>query len=99
MEGTICPRNHKKFVFDVRGIDYEYVEYEGESHGFRMKKDKVDSLTRERIHLLSESSARSTPLNHKAFSLVNGIDSIERFSSFFSLYVVSCVLTRIAVSS
>ncbi|NAS89014.1 hypothetical protein C4E24_04680 [ANME-1 cluster archaeon AG-394-G21] len=30
-----------------RGIRYEYVEYEGESHGFRIKKNNVDSLTRE----------------------------------------------------
>jgi dipeptidyl aminopeptidase/acylaminoacyl peptidase len=30
-----------------RGIEYEYVEYEGESHGFRMKKNRVDSLIRE----------------------------------------------------
>jgi dipeptidyl aminopeptidase/acylaminoacyl peptidase len=30
-----------------RGIEYEYVEYEGESHGFRTKKNNVDSLNRE----------------------------------------------------
>jgi dipeptidyl aminopeptidase/acylaminoacyl peptidase len=30
-----------------RGIMYEYVEYEGESHGFRIKKNNVDSLSRE----------------------------------------------------
>ena len=30
-----------------RGIRYEYVEYEGESHGFRIKKNNVDSLERE----------------------------------------------------
>ncbi len=29
------------------GIMYEYVEYEGESHGFRIKKNNVDSLSRE----------------------------------------------------
>jgi dipeptidyl aminopeptidase/acylaminoacyl peptidase len=30
-----------------RGIEYEYVEYEGESHGFRTKNNNVDSLNRE----------------------------------------------------
>ena len=30
-----------------RGIRYEYVEYEGETHGFRIKKNNVDSLERE----------------------------------------------------
>ena len=30
-----------------RGIKYEYIEYEGEAHGFRIKKNKVDSLSRE----------------------------------------------------
>jgi len=30
-----------------RGIKYEYVEYEGEAHGFRSKESNVDSLKRE----------------------------------------------------
>lgn len=30
-----------------RGIEYEYDEYEGESHGFRTKNNNVDSLNRE----------------------------------------------------
>ena len=30
-----------------RGIEYEYVEYDGESHGFRTKNNNVDSLNRE----------------------------------------------------
>ena len=30
-----------------RGIPYEYVEYKGESHGFRTKKNNVDSLSKE----------------------------------------------------
>lgn len=30
-----------------KGIRYEYVEYEGEAHGFRIKKNNVDSLERE----------------------------------------------------
>ncbi|RCV63937.1 Dipeptidyl aminopeptidase/acylaminoacyl peptidase [Methanophagales archaeon] len=32
---------------EERGIRYEYVEYEGESHGFRIRKNNVDSLSRE----------------------------------------------------
>jgi dipeptidyl aminopeptidase/acylaminoacyl peptidase len=34
-------------TLEKRGIRYEYVEYEGESHGFRIKKNNVDSLRRE----------------------------------------------------
>jgi dipeptidyl aminopeptidase/acylaminoacyl peptidase len=34
-------------TLEERGIRYEYVEYEGESHGFRIKKNNVDSLRRE----------------------------------------------------
>jgi len=30
-----------------RGIKYEYIEYEGEAHGFRIRNNKVDSLSRE----------------------------------------------------
>ncbi|MFZ2072051.1 MAG: prolyl oligopeptidase family serine peptidase [Halobacteriota archaeon] len=30
-----------------RGIRYEYLEYEGEAHGFRIKKNNVESLERE----------------------------------------------------
>ncbi len=30
-----------------RGIRYEYVEYEGEAHGFRSKESRVDSLKKE----------------------------------------------------
>jgi dipeptidyl aminopeptidase/acylaminoacyl peptidase len=34
-------------ILKERGIKYEYIEYEGEAHGFRIKKNKVDSLSRE----------------------------------------------------
>jgi len=34
-------------ILKEKGIKYEYVEYEGEGHGFRMKESKVDSLTKE----------------------------------------------------
>jgi dipeptidyl aminopeptidase/acylaminoacyl peptidase len=32
-----------------RGIYHEYIEYEGESHGFRKKENQIDSLTREAV--------------------------------------------------
>jgi dipeptidyl aminopeptidase/acylaminoacyl peptidase len=32
---------------EERGIKYAYVEYEGETHGFRIKKNRVDSLQKE----------------------------------------------------
>jgi len=34
-------------ALEERGIKYKYVEYEGESHGFRSKKNKTDSLKKE----------------------------------------------------
>lgn len=34
-------------ILRKRGIRHEYVEYEGEAHGFRTKKSNVDSLNRE----------------------------------------------------
>jgi len=34
-------------ILKERGIKHEYIEYEGEAHGFRIKKNKVDSLSRE----------------------------------------------------
>lgn len=36
-------------ILEKRGIRYEYIEYEGEAHGFRTKKSNVDSLNREFI--------------------------------------------------
>ncbi len=34
-------------VLKRKGIIYEYVEYEGEGHGFRKKESNIDSLTKE----------------------------------------------------
>ena len=34
-------------ILKKRGIKYEYVEYEGETHGFKTKKNNIDSLKRE----------------------------------------------------
>ncbi len=34
-------------ILKQRGIKYEYVEYKGEAHGFRIKESNVDSLNRE----------------------------------------------------
>ncbi len=34
-------------ILRKRGIRHEYIEYEGEAHGFRAKKSNVDSLNRE----------------------------------------------------
>ncbi len=34
-------------ILKQKGIKYEYVEYEGEAHGFRTKENNVDSLKRE----------------------------------------------------
>ena len=34
-------------VLKEKGIYHEYIEYEGESHGFRKKENQIDSLTRE----------------------------------------------------
>ena len=41
-----CSREMARILKD-RGICYEYVEYEGEAHGFRKKENNVDSLNRE----------------------------------------------------
>ncbi|MEA2081315.1 MAG: prolyl oligopeptidase family serine peptidase [Elusimicrobiota bacterium] len=41
-----CSREVASLLKD-RGISYEYVEYEGEAHGFRSKKSNVDSLSKE----------------------------------------------------
>ena len=45
----VTPDNSREVAQALRkrGIEYEYVEYEGESHGFRIKKNKIDSLKRE----------------------------------------------------
>lgn len=34
-------------ILDKRGIEYKYVEYKGEAHGFKAKKSNVDSLSKE----------------------------------------------------
>lgn len=34
-------------ILKERGIMHEYVEYEGEAHGFRRKENNIDALTRE----------------------------------------------------
>ncbi|MFX0182589.1 MAG: prolyl oligopeptidase family serine peptidase [Candidatus Hodarchaeota archaeon] len=34
-------------ILKEKGIFHEYIEYEGESHGFRKKENNIDSLTRE----------------------------------------------------
>ncbi len=36
-------------VLEKKGILYEYVEYEGEGHGFRKKESNIDSLAREAV--------------------------------------------------
>ena len=36
-----------KKILDEKGLMCEYVEYEGEAHGFRIKKNNIDSLKRE----------------------------------------------------
>ena len=41
-----CSREMAR-ILEKRGIKYEYVEYEGEAHGFRKKENNVDSLNRE----------------------------------------------------
>ena len=41
-----CSREVAK-ILKKKGIKYEYAEYKGESHGFRMKKNNVDSLNKE----------------------------------------------------
>lgn len=34
-------------ILEEKGIHNEYVEYEGEAHGFRKKENNVDALSRE----------------------------------------------------
>jgi dipeptidyl aminopeptidase/acylaminoacyl peptidase len=34
-------------ILKEKGIFHDYIEYEGESHGFRKKENNIDSLTRE----------------------------------------------------
>ena len=36
-------------VLEKKGILYEYIEYEGEGHGFRKKESNIDSLTKESV--------------------------------------------------
>ena len=45
----VTPENSREVAQTLqnRGIDHDYVEYEGESHGFRIKENKIDSLKRE----------------------------------------------------
>jgi dipeptidyl aminopeptidase/acylaminoacyl peptidase len=45
----VTPDNSREVAqtLQKRGIDHDYVEYEGESHGFRIKENKIDSLNRE----------------------------------------------------
>ena len=49
-EDKIVPPQCSREMADIlkeKGIPYEYIEYEGEAHGFRTKKNNVDSLLRE----------------------------------------------------
>jgi dienelactone hydrolase len=41
-----CSREMAK-ILDDKGIKNKYYEYEGEAHGFRKKKNNIDSLTKE----------------------------------------------------
>ncbi len=45
----VTPGNSREVAqtLQKRGINHGYVEYEGESHGFRIKENKIDSLKRE----------------------------------------------------
>lgn len=46
---VVTPKNSIEVaeILKEKGIKYEYFEYEGEGHGFRMKESKVDSLSKE----------------------------------------------------
>lgn len=46
---VVTPENSREMyqILKERGIETEYVEYQGEAHGFRSKKNKLDSLERE----------------------------------------------------
>jgi len=46
---VVPPENSREMaeVLKRKGIQYEYYEYPGEEHGFRVKKNKVDSLEKE----------------------------------------------------
>ncbi|HUV03399.1 MAG TPA: S9 family peptidase [Desulfobacteria bacterium] len=45
----VTPENSREVARALRqrGIETEYVEYEGEAHGFRIKANKIDALDRE----------------------------------------------------
>jgi len=45
----VTPENSREVAraLNQRGIENEYVEYEGESHGFRIKTNKIDALNKE----------------------------------------------------
>ena len=46
---VVTPECSREVVraLEEKGVRHEYVEYEGETHGFRVKKNEVDALARE----------------------------------------------------
>ena len=50
VEDKVVPKEVSREVVEVlkrKGIDYGYTEYEGEGHGFRQTKTKIDALEKE----------------------------------------------------
>ncbi|MFW9996372.1 MAG: prolyl oligopeptidase family serine peptidase [Candidatus Odinarchaeota archaeon] len=45
----VTPENSREIVkmLEKLGIEHEYIEYEGETHGFRRKENQIDALKRE----------------------------------------------------